>query len=655
MSELWQENGGFGGTLRWRRPYATPQLMPDTPAEHIEGHHVHGSLPLLTIAALGVIYGDIGTSPLYALQVAFSSSIGMQPIRDDVMGILSLFIWSLTIIVTIKYVGIVMRASNRGEGGDLALKSLALRFVKGKTRALVVVTGILAVALFSSDAILTPSISVLSAVEGAALQAPEVGGVTVEIALAIIAGLFLMQRYGTEKVGTLFGPIMVIWFVTIAVLGVRGIMLDPSVLEAISPTFAIMFAVNHPVLTFIALSAVTLSVTGAEALYADMGHFGRPPIAMSWLLIVFPSLTLCYLGQGATILAHPEYIDNPFFHLAPTSLTIPLVILATIATVIASQAVISGAYSVARQAMQLGLLPRMRVVQTSLKVRGQIFIPVITAIQFVAVVATVLIFQSSAHLAAAYGLAVTGTFCCTTTLGVIVAKHNWNWSTWKIVAVFAPLGFVDVAFFSANISKIPHGAWFSLAVATVLYVLMWSWSSSRQAMLAALTKEAVDVQAFASKVIAGDFKTTEGTGVFLVASPTMIPRPLLSSIRNFGRIHETTILLTIQTLDTPFATAAERSEVEEIAPGMWRVFLRFGFAESPDVPKALAASAVGSHIAEATTSYFVGRDTVAVTTRGFRGIPRKIFALLHRHAQVSTDFFRVPPDHTVTMGARVEI
>mgnify|MGYP006281210685 CR=1 FL=1 len=625
----------------------------DSHSDHAQ--HARGALPLLTIAALGVIYGDIGTSPLYALQVAFSDTIGIKPIREDILGVLSLFIWTLTVIVTIKYVLIVMRANNKGEGGDLALKSLALRFVRGRTRVLVTVVGILAVALFSSDAVLTPSISVLSAVEGASLEVPAASEVAVEIAIAIITGLFLMQRVGTERVGTLFGPIMVLWFGTIGVLGAINIAHDTSVLAAVSPLHALEFIVRHPLLTFFALSAVTLAVTGAEALYADMGHFGRPPIVLSWLVIVFPALVLCYLGQGALLLEHPEYSVNPFFRLVPGGLTIPLVILATVATVIASQAVISGAYSVARQAMQLGLLPRMRVVQTSVKVRGQIFIPVITLFQFLAVIATVLIFQTSAHLAAAYGFAVTGTFCCTTMLAAIVARHNWHWPLWRVVAVFAPLAVVDVSFFAANVSKIPHGAWFSLLLAVILYALMWSWSTSRQAMLAALSSEAVDVDDFAGRVAAGEFKRTEGTGVFLVASPQLLPRTLLAALRNFGRIHENTLLLTIQTLDTPHADAAERCAIEELAPGMWRVFLRFGFAESPDVPRALHESALGDRIQDGATSYFVGRDTVAVTTRGLRSVPRRIFAILHRHAQVSTDFFRVPPDHTITMGARVEI
>ncbi len=626
-----------------------------TAHEHQDGHAPKGSLPTLAVAALGVIYGDIGTSPLYALQVAFSSAVGVKPTPDNVFGLLSFFIWLLTIVVTIKYVLIVMRASNRGEGGSLALMSLALRYVQNRSKAFVVVIGILAVSLFMSDAILTPSISVLSAVEGAELKVPAVGTVAVEIALVIITGLFLMQRWGTERVGRLFGPIMVVWFVTIAALGVMGIASHPAILGALSPTYAVEFAVAHPVLAFVALGAVTLALTGAEALYADMGHFGRSPIVASWLGIVFPSLILCYLGQGANILDNPEHIDNPFFYLAPSSFTIPLVILATLATVIASQAVISGAYSATRQAMQLGLLPRMRVMQTSVKVRGQIVIPVITLLQYLAVVTTVLIFQTSAHLAAAYGLAVTGTFVCTTILAIVVAKHLWKWPIWKIVAIFAPLGLVDVALLSANLSKIPHGAWFSLTVAAFLYLLIWSWSTSRQAMLRALSKEAVDADAFALKVAAGEFKKTEGTGVFLVASATLVPRSLLATIRNFGRMHERTILLTVQTLDTPHASPSERCEVEEVVPGLWRVVLRFGFAELPDVPKALSESAIGAFIDPATTSYFVGRDTVSVTTRGIHAVPRRIFALLHRNAQVSTDFFRVPPDHTVTLGGRVEI
>ncbi len=630
--------------------------MSDSSHATPDGSHTpRGPLPLLALGALGVIYGDIGTSPLYAMQVAFSSTLGLEPNRQDILGILSMFIWALLIVVTIKYVIIVTRANNKGEGGDLALQSLALRFVKNKTRTLVVIVGILAVSLFMSDAVLTPSISVLSAVEGAGLKFPTIETFAIEIALVILTALFLGQRFGTEKVGRLFGPIMLVWFIVIAAMGINGIRENPAVLEAILPIYAFDFVIAHPLLSFGALSAVTLAITGAEALYADMGHFGRPPITLSWLAIVFPSLVLCYLGQGALLLQNPELIDNPFFHLVPGSFEIPVVALATVATVIASQAVISGAYSVTRQAMQLGLLPRMRVLQTSAKVRGQIFMPVITLLQYMAVVATVLIFQSSEHLAAAYGLAVTGTLVCTTILAVLVAFHLWHWPKWRIVLIFGPLGVVDVAFFSANISKIPHGAWFSLVVATILFIVISSWSTGRQAMLRALSKEAVPADEFTDKVAAGRFKRTEGAGVFLVASPTLVPRPLLATIRNFGRIHELTVLLTVETLDTPYATDAERSEAIEISPGLWRVFLRFGFAESPNVPAALEGSVLGPMIDPESTSYFVGRDTVAVTTRGLAGFPRRVFALLHRHAQVSTDFFHVPPDHTVTMGARVEI
>lgn len=630
--------------------------MSDKSHSPADGSHVpHGPLPLLALGALGVIYGDIGTSPLYAMQVAFSSTFGMEPNRQDILGVLSMFIWALIIVVTVKYVIIVTRASNKGEGGDLALQSLALRFVRNKTRTMVVIVGILAVSLFMSDAVLTPSISVLSAVEGAGLKVPEINTLAVEIALVILTGLFLAQRFGTEKVGRLFGPIMLLWFIVIAAIGVNGIREHPAVLEAILPIYAFEFIVAHPLLSFGALSAVTLAITGAEALYADMGHFGRPPITLSWLIVVFPSLVLCYLGQGALLLENPQLIDNPFFHLVPGGIEIPVVILATIATVIASQAVISGAYSVTRQAMQLGLLPRMRVLQTSAKVRGQIFMPVITLLQYLAVVTTVILFKSSEHLAAAYGLAVTGTLVCTTILAVLVAFHLWRWPKWRIVLIFGPLGIVDVAFFSANISKIPHGAWFSLVVATILFIVISSWSTGRLAMMRSLSKEAVPADEFTEKVAAGKYKRTEGTGVFLVASPTHVPRPLLATIRNFGRIHELTVLLTVQTLDTPYATDAERSEATEISPGLWRVFLRFGFAESPNVPMALEQSVIGDHIDPETTSYFVGRDTVAVTTRGLAGFPRRVFALLHRHAQVSTDFFHVPPDHTVTMGARVEI
>ena len=356
--------------------------------DHNEDHAPRGPFALLALGALGVVYGDIGTSPLYSLQVAFGPTIGMEPNRDSILGILSMFIWALIIVVTIKYVGIVTRASNKGEGGDLALQSLALRVVSGRGVVFVTLVGILAVALFSSDAILTPSISVLSAVEGAGLRFPETQQVAVEIALVILTGLFLMQRWGTASVGKLFGPIMVLWFGAIGVMGAIGIAKNPGVVRAISPSYAVMFAIDHPLLTFVALSAVTLCITGAEALYADMGHFGRGPIALSWLVVVFPALVLNYLGQGALLLDHPNMVDNPFFHLVPSGFELPLVVLATVATVIASQAVISGAYSVSRQAMQLGLLPRMRVIQTSVTVRGQIFVPVVTLILYIAVVAT---------------------------------------------------------------------------------------------------------------------------------------------------------------------------------------------------------------------------------------------------------------------------
>ena len=521
-------------------------VLSDSNHANSDGSHVpHGPLPLLALGALGVIYGDIGTSPLYAMQVAFSSAFGMEPNEQDILGILSMFIWALIIVVTIKYVIIVTRANNKGEGGDLALQSLALRFVKNKTRTMVIIVGILAISLFMSDAVLTPSISVLSAVEGAGLKFPEIETFAVAIALVILTALFLGQRFGTEKVGRLFGPIMLVWFLVIAVIGVNGIRENPTVIRAILPIYAFEFIVAHPLLSFGALSAVTLAITGAEALYADMGHFGRPPITLSWLVIVFPSLVLCYLGQGALLLENPQMIDNPFFHLVPGGFEIPIVILATIATVIASQAVISGAYSVTRQAMQLGLLPRMRVLQTSAKVRGQIFMPVITLLQYLAVVATVLIFKTSEHLAAAYGLAVTGTLVCTTILAVLVAFHLWRWPKWRIVLIFGPLGIVDVAFFTANMSKIPHGAWFSLVVATILFIIISSWSTGRVAMMRSLSKEAVPADDFTAKVSSGAYKRTEGTGVFLVASSTHDPRPLIATIRNFGRIHELTVLLTV--------------------------------------------------------------------------------------------------------------
>lgn len=455
-----------------------------------------GPLVVLVIAALGVIYGDIGTSPLYALQTAFGDTVGLEVTPMHVYGLLSMFIWGLTLIVTVKYVMVVMRASNKGEGGTLALSALASRFLKGRSRRLVMVVSIVAVSLFAADAVLTPSISVLSAMEGMSSVTPNATKYEVPGALFILTILFSAQRWGTGRIGKIFGPVMILWFAMISALGVHGIMKNPEVLNALNPYYAYQLAVKFPAQSFAAIGAVTLCITGVEALYADLGHFGRRAINMSWILVVFPALTLCYLGQGGLILSNAAAAKNPFFALVPLGYELPVVILATLATVVASQAVISGMYTIVHQSMLVGFLPWMNVLHTSKTIRGQITIPTVTFLMYIAVMVAVIGFGSSSRLASAYGLTVTGTLVCTTFLAVIVARKHWKWSIWRCALVFVPMGIVDLLFFSANATKFLDGAWFTVAIAAALFFVIWSWSKGFKMLRQSSAKREISLQSF---------------------------------------------------------------------------------------------------------------------------------------------------------------
>ena len=617
------------------------------------GHATKSSFVLLAFGAIGIIYGDIGTSPLYAFQAAFNDVFGLSTNREEVLGLLSLFIWTLVLVVTVKYILVIMRADNEGEGGTLALGVLALRYVQQRHRVVVIAISMLAISLFAADGVLTPSISVLSAIEGLSMVAPGVSRFEDDIALVILAVLFAAQRFGTGKIGQVFGPVMLLWFAAIATLGVRAIIGKPEVLAAINPLYAAELVVRHPLLTFVLLAAVTLAITGVEALYADMGHFGRRPIAASWLVVVLPALTLCYLGQGALVLENPAAAKNSFYLLVPSQLLVPMIVLATLATIIASQAVISGMFTVAQQAMRLGWIPRMRVLHTSKTVRGQITVPIVTLVMFVGVAGTVLNFETSARLANAYGLTVTGTLLCTTLLAVIVARHQWQWSVWRLVAVFVPIAIIDVAFLSANLVKILHGAWFTLLIAALLLLLIQAWTRSRDRALAAIEQMSLDVPAYLQLVERSRPARTIGTGVHLASQVDRVPRTLAATCSVLGTVFEQTIMITVETASTPLV--AEQTQVEEVAPGLWHVIFRHGFAEAADIPRALSESALGSQIDPLNTTYFVGRDSINVVSKGLAMIPLRVFATLHQHSQGATDFFGMPSSRTITIGARIDL
>ena len=611
---------------------------------------------LLTV--LGVVYGDIGTSPLYAFKASLELFQGIPIAVPEIMGILSLIFWSLVLIVTVKYVMLVMHADNRGEGGILALMALAQRVSVGAgTRNALALIGIAGACLFFGDGIITPAISVLSAVEGLEVSAPGLREYVLPICVVVIVLLFVMQSHGTARVGRVFGPVMALWFVVIGVLGLLQIVRNPFVLLAVSPTYAVALCVQYKALAFIVLGAVVLCVTGAEALYADMGHFGAHPIRLSWTFFVLPSLVLNYFGQGALAIASPLAAENPFYLLAPQSLRLPMVILATVATVIASQAVISGAYSIARQCMQLGFLPRMTVRHTSVVEEGQIYVPQINTILAIGVLILVLSFKTSDNLAAAYGIAVTGTFLCTCVLAMVVFRRQFHWSRLAAIGTFGLFFLIDAVFFSANTLKVIEGGWVPLVLGVALTALMTSWKLGRDLLLARWRQDSLPLAPFLARLPQSHTIRVPGMAVFLTGNPDYVPTSLLHNLKHNKVLHERVLFVTVQNVDEPEVTAERRSEVAELAPGIHRVILRYGFMESPNIPRDLEAlPSRGVAFDPMQASYFLGREVLVPAM-----VPKMpwwrlwLFLVLARNAVPATEFFRIPSDRVVELGVRVAI
>jgi KUP system potassium uptake protein len=614
-------------------------------------------LPALTLAALGVVYGDIGTSPLYTMKEVFAGIHHPVPITaDNILGILSLIVWSLVGVVSVKYAAFIMRADNQGEGGIMALMALVQRHARNPAhgRALMLL-GLFGAALFYGDGVITPAISVLSAVEGLEIATPVFKAWVVPITLGVLFGLFAVQKRGTARIGSLFGPITGVWFLVLAALGIVNILHEPRVLFALSPTYAVAFFLAHPGLAFLSLGAVVLAVTGAETLYADMGHFGRKPIRLAWVGLVLPALILNYFGQGALLLAHPEAIASPFYHLAPDWALYPLVALATAATVIASQAVISGAYSITHQAIQLGYAPRMRVQHTSHRERGQIYLPGVNWALFLAVVALVVSFGSSTHLAAAYGIAVTGTMIITTLLVYVVARRQWGWGPVRGGLILGAFLAVDLAFFGANLTKIADGGWFPLVFAAGVFLLMTTWKRGRELLKQRRDRDALPLAAFVESLGQSDIPVIPGTAVYLTPHPDQVPHALLHSLKHFKSLHERVVILNVAFADLPFVPTHRRVQVEHLSGRFHRVQVRFGFMDKPDLTKTLRTCAgKGMPCESEETTFILGRETL---------IPKKhsdmvwwreqLFIALARNAGGPARYFGLPPNRVVELGAQV--
>jgi len=607
------------------------------------------------VGAVGIVYGDIGTSPLYTMQEAVNAA-GTFDVAA-VLGVLSLIFWALAISVTLKYVTIIMRADNDGEGGILALFALAQRrLIPGSTWGKVVVGLALAgTAFFFCDALITPAISVLSAVEGLELLSPDLKQAVVPITLIVLAVLFAYQRHGTARVGSLFGPVMVVWFLVIAAIGIVPIFRHPEVLAALNPLEGLGLLLHRPQAALAVIGAVFLALTGAEALYADMGHFGRTPVRASWYTLVGPALVIQYFGQGALLLELGKPIEHPLYHLVPPAVLPWLVMLATAATVIASQAVISGAFSMARQAVHLDLLPRLRVLQTSALEHGQIYVPIVNWLVFIAVCGFVIGFGSSDALSGAYGAAVVGTMVVTTILGAFVAATQWSWPKWQIGAIFGLLLVTDCAYVAGNMTKVPTGGWIPLTLGAILCLIFMTWRSGRLELRAALAKLAVP-RSELPKLVAG-VHSVPGTGVFLASNPQLVPSALIRNIEHNGVVHQRVIILNVEIAGTPRQDPVRRLEIQEVLPGVFYVTAHFGFMETPDVAEALkACRARGLRVFTEDSSFFVGRHVVrARPLTGLRGLQRRLFARMQQYSTQAAEFFRMPFRDVVILNTAVEI
>jgi KUP system potassium uptake protein len=612
----------------------------------------------LSLGALGVVYGDIGTSPLYALRECFHHSTGITPTPANVLGILSLIVWSLILVVTVKYLLFVMRADNRGEGGILALLALAAPrgTPRGGGRALVLM-GVFGAALLYGDGMITPAISVLGAIEGLNVATPFFEPYIIPISIVILIGLFLVQSRGTAAIGRFFGPVMVVWFATIALLGVKEIVRAPQVFAAVLPTHAAGFLLHHGWIGFLVLGSVFLVVTGGEALYADMGHFGRGPIRLAWFAVALPALLLNYFGQGALVLRDPSAVENPFYRLAPGWALYPLVVLASAAAVIASQALISGAFSLTRQAVQLGFSPRVDIEHTSSREIGQIYIPGVNRLLMVACIALVVGFRSSSNLAAAYGIAVTGTMGITTVLFYFVARSRFGWSRLRagVPALFFLV--IDLAFFLANATKIGHGGWFPLLIGAAVFTAMTTWKTGRHILAQRLSETTLPVDLFLQDVARTNTHRVPGTAVFMFGNPTGVPPALLHNLKHNQVLHETVVLLRVDTEETPAVDPARRVAVEDLGHGFFRMVMRYGFMEDPDVPGVLAeVKHCGLELRPMRTTYFLGRETLIASKRPGMAVWREqLFAVMSRNARTATSFFGLPPNRVVELGAQIEL
>ncbi len=612
----------------------------------------------LILAAIGVVYGDIGTSVLYAVKEVFGH--GHVPFTiENVYGILSMFFWTLTIIVSLKYVVLVLRADNEGEGGLVAMLALASRAVhdKPRLRNVLLVVGIFGTSLFYGDGVITPAISVLSAVEGLEVVSPEFRHYVIPITLVVLFCLFAVQKRGTAGIGKFFGPITLAWFLVIAVLGVSQIVHHPEILKALSPHYALKFIWDNPGTSFIILGATVLCVTGAEALYADLGHFGKRPIRIAWFSVVMPALTLNYFGQGALLLENPEAVKNPFFMMAPEWALIPLVLMATAATVIASQALITGAFSVTRQVIQLGYLPRLQIEHTSVRTAGQIYIPLVNWGLFVAIVLAVVMFRSSSNLAAAYGIAVTTDMLITTVLTFFVIRYAWKLPLALCIGATAVFFVIDFMFFASNLLKLFEGGWFPLLIGGFVFTLMITWKEGRRLMGEAQRSDAIDLRAFLGSVFVSPPLRVDGTAVFLTAEPGTVPNALLHNLKHNKVLHEQNLFVTVRNHEVPWISMNKRIEIEPLGHHCWQVIVHYGFKNEIDLPRALENARMrGCQLEPMTTSYFLSRDVVIPTLgSGMRPWREKLFAQMHHNASGAADFLGLPNNAVVELGSKINI
>ena len=616
------------------------------------------SLSALTLGAIGVVYGDIGTSVLYSVKEVFHTG-HVELTTANIYGIMSMFFWTLTLVVTLKYVTLVMRADNHGEGGLVALLALALQAVRDKPRLrkLLLVLGVFGAGLFYGDGVITPAISVLSAVEGLEIVSPAFTKAVIPLTLVVLFALFAVQKHGTAGIGKLFGPVMVVWFLVIGISGAAQLWEQPEILWAISPHHALGFMWHHPGLTFILLGAVVLCVTGGEALYADMGHFGKKPIRLAWFALAMPALVLNYFGQGALLLAHPEAVENPFFLMMPPWAMLAMVGLATLATVIASQALISGAYSVTKQVMQLGYLPRLRVQHTSAEESGQIYLPFVNWGLFVCIVLAVGMFKTSSNLAAAYGIAVTLVMLITTVMTFFVIRYHWGYPLWLCAGATSLFFLIDLAFFSSNLLKLTEGGWFPLVIGGLVFLLMSTWHEGRRLLNQSIRNHALDLRDFLDSVFSCPPVRAQGTAVFLSAQPGTVPNALLHNLKHNKVLHERNLFVTVRNHELPWVAPEQRLQAEALGRDCWKVVVNFGFMDDTDLPSALARlSEQGVALDPMTTSYFLSRDIVVPTMgSGMSQWREKLFSQMHHNASSAAEFLQLPNNAVVELGSKIEI